>query len=727
MNHVRARWLAGLALILLAIAEPGFSQEVMWRQADGPFGGSVWAVAVNDNNHVFVGTDGGGVFRSTDGGNHWTDVGLRRLHVRALAIDAHGHLFAGTIFDGVFRSMDNGDTWTQLNSGFANTGTPESPRYTVSSLAIDGDGRIYAGTGEDIQHFAGAGVFRSTDDGEHWESVSPGFPNAIVPAIAIRPDGTVFAATIGHGLVRSGPGGQDWAQAEFESSNVTSVAVAPAGDLYAGVDGKVYRSGGGSTNWADTGLTGTGAGIQHLTVSSRGHVFAVTRGQGLYRSTNQGRTWKPVNSGLTTNSHQMIAFDSSGTCFLGGEGGVATSSDAGRHWVERNQGLASSNVRAFAVTSAGTVFAASEGGSNSVFRTYDLGASWTSLGFGGECSRALFVDRSEAVYLGTTVGCGGDGSYQFGIYRSRDGGRTWTPINGNLEHPSVSAIVVNQQGHIFLGTGDRETRGGGSGLYRSTDKGATWTKLDTGSASPEVWTLAIAADGSILAGTGQGIFRTADNGEHWDRADAGIPDGDIFAIITNPADGYSFAAAHGYGVLRSTDNGVSWTRLTRGLADLGGALSLAINAHGTVFVAGYGGAFRSDNAGDDWRAASDGWSNRQVNSIIVTPDGYLFAGGYANSAYRSNASTTLGDDAITITGAECQGRNFIVYGERFDDGAVVWMNGSPLDTDNVDTNGDTSRQLVVRKGCKRMPPGQPVTLQVRNADGRTSREFSYSR
>ena len=119
--------------------------------------------------------------------------------------------------------------------------------------------------------------------------------------------------------------------------------------------------------------------------------------------------------------------------------------------------------------------------------------------------------------------------------------------------------------------------------------------------------------------------------------------------------------------------------------------------------------------------------NRQVNSILVTPDGYLFAGGYANSAYRSNVSTTLADDAITITGAECQGRNFVVHGERFDDGAVVWMNGTPLDTDNVDTNGDISRQLVVRKGCKRMPAGQLVTLKVRNTDGRTSRDFSFSR
>jgi ligand-binding sensor domain-containing protein len=138
-----------------------------WAQTNGPRGGDVIASATNASGHVFVGTQGGGVFRSTDNGETWTGVnnGLTATNVRALAINSASHIFAGT-FGGAFRSTDNGDSWTPVNNGL------EFP--FVISLAINSSGDIFAGT------FEGGGVYRSTDNGDNWTLVDNGLTNTYV-------------------------------------------------------------------------------------------------------------------------------------------------------------------------------------------------------------------------------------------------------------------------------------------------------------------------------------------------------------------------------------------------------------------------------------------------------------------------------------------------------------------------------------------------------------------
>src|SRR6266480_7345874 len=79
-----------------------------WAQTNGPQGGDGIALATNPSGHVFVGTQGGGIFRSSDNGETWAAVnnGLTDTNVRALAINAAGHIFGGTWSSGVFRSTD---------------------------------------------------------------------------------------------------------------------------------------------------------------------------------------------------------------------------------------------------------------------------------------------------------------------------------------------------------------------------------------------------------------------------------------------------------------------------------------------------------------------------------------------------------------------------------------------------------------------------------------------
>ncbi len=95
------------------------SQTNFWKQTSGPGGGSGLTLVINSNGHLFVGTDGGGVFGSTDNGSNWIGVntGLMNTDLLCLAINSSGHLFAGT-WGGVFRSTDNGANWTVLTPRF---------------------------------------------------------------------------------------------------------------------------------------------------------------------------------------------------------------------------------------------------------------------------------------------------------------------------------------------------------------------------------------------------------------------------------------------------------------------------------------------------------------------------------------------------------------------------------------------------------------------------------
>jgi photosystem II stability/assembly factor-like uncharacterized protein len=99
----------------------------------------VHSLAFNSNGHLFAGTSGLGVFRSTDNGSHWTSTGLTGKFVTSLAVNSVGILFAGTNADGVFRSSQTTvhvkQTENRLPSAFAleqNYPNPFNPATTIS-------------------------------------------------------------------------------------------------------------------------------------------------------------------------------------------------------------------------------------------------------------------------------------------------------------------------------------------------------------------------------------------------------------------------------------------------------------------------------------------------------------------------------------------------------------------------------------------------------------------
>jgi hypothetical protein len=153
-----------LALTILLLC---FRASAQWVQTNGPYGGNIRCI-VGSGTNLFAGTQGSGVYRSTNGGTWWsavnaglTDHSGTSSSVFALALSPDGtggtNLFAGTEGDGVFRSTNNGSTWTWTSSGLTYT--------SVLSIVISGP-NLFAG-------IVGGGVYRSTNNGTNWNRVGP--------------------------------------------------------------------------------------------------------------------------------------------------------------------------------------------------------------------------------------------------------------------------------------------------------------------------------------------------------------------------------------------------------------------------------------------------------------------------------------------------------------------------------------------------------------------------
>lgn len=115
-------------------------------------------------------------------------------------------------------------------------------------------------------------------------------------------------------------------------------------------------------------------------------------------------------------------------------------------------------------------------------------------------------------------------------------------------------------------------------------------------------------------------------------------------------------------------------------------------------------------------------------TVTTTPDVSpgtfeIGIGGTAGLRVHTQTGTVVISGPL-ITSAEVVGKHLYVHGESFDEGAKILLDGAKLKkTSNDESNPATV--LIARKGGKKIAPGQTVTLQVRNADGRLSNELTY--
>jgi hypothetical protein len=252
----------------------------IYRSADGEnwtrinndmFTGFIWTLAVNDDGHIFAGTEQG-IYRSTDNGNTFALVGMVGKDIRTIVADAN-ILYAGAWGHGVFKSLDNGVTWTEKNNGLTN--------LSVNSMVVDSGSNLYVAS-------FGAGVFKSNNGGDDWSQLDIGYD--YVWTLGIASTDILYAGTYGDGLYRSGDFGISWGKVE---SGLTAYFIYA---ITVDLNDIVYIS-----SWAngvfvsvdDIGASWTTLGLGGLGVSS---VMINMQSEDLYAGTSDGAIFKKVAS-----------------------------------------------------------------------------------------------------------------------------------------------------------------------------------------------------------------------------------------------------------------------------------------------------------------------------------------------------------------------------------------------------------------------------------------------
>lgn len=369
------------------------------------------------------------------------------------------------------------------------------------------------------------------------------------------------------------------------------------------------------------------------------------------------------------------------------------------------------------------------------------GLEWRELGpfRGGWSTMAVGVPTKPDLFYFT--GAGG------GVWRSNDAGRTWTPLFQHGPAASVGSIAVapSNPDVIYIGTGQPEPRydiAAGQGVFKSTDGGATWTSLglaDTryiGSIwvdpnNPDV--VLVGAQGHFFGPSNtRGLYRSTDGGKTWSQplkinSWTGVVD-----IASDPKDPHViFASAWqaeqypwqsyftpvagpGSAIYKSIDDGVTWKKLSGGGWPQGplGRIGIAVTdtAHGTRIYADIdsksaGGLWRSDDGGAHWsrvnkETAFTSWYASRLTVAPNDPDTIYTVG-------QSIRRCAKGGTACEIFKGAPGG----------DDYHFVWIN--PLHPDHMITASDQGTVVSVDGGATwsswyNQPTGQFYHLAADN-------------
>jgi len=247
-------------------------------------------------NNIYIGTDGNGVYYSSNDGNNWfsASTGLANLYIKALAINGN-NIFAGTN-TGVYLSSNYGNSWNAVNTGLTYT--------NINTLAIIGN-NIFAGTN--------IGVFLSTNYGNNWIAVNTGLTSIFITSLTVCGN-NLFAGTT-NGLFFTSNNGTTWSSAGLQNNWITKLT-SNSNIVYAvNNHNNVSVSSNNGNSWAQYS---TNFGAIYSLVADSNIILASTLHE-VYISLNNGSSWINANNGIPLNYYVKAIAKKGNSIYIGSQ------------------------------------------------------------------------------------------------------------------------------------------------------------------------------------------------------------------------------------------------------------------------------------------------------------------------------------------------------------------------------------------------------------------------
>lgn len=303
-------------LFIIFLLNPILSlkSQDFWEQLYFPDTADILNIAVNDQGYIFCGT-ATGIYRSMDTGVTWETIGMTDTIINSMAINENGDVYAGNdqteYHSGLFRSSNNGQSWESL--------VPDIGVYGNISCILPMGDTIFANIG------MRSNLIRSTNNGLSWSLVfSSDNTSEYISDIAQSGTGDIYISlmcffpNIG-GVYKSVNLGDTWEYVGLINHQVYSLEFNSNDDLFIGVwSDFVYATGGfyvlynGSDEIEELLF---GPTVADLVINSDNDIYFADVPSGIIRSQDNGQTFEYVNEGLSGTTGRM-SIDSQGFIYL---------------------------------------------------------------------------------------------------------------------------------------------------------------------------------------------------------------------------------------------------------------------------------------------------------------------------------------------------------------------------------------------------------------------------
>ncbi len=293
---------------------------------------------------------------------------------------------------------------------------------------------------------------------------------------------------------------------------------------------------------------------------------------------------------------------------------------------------------------------------------------------------AMATDGNDRLFIGSVDN----------IYYTDNNGANWN-AGTNWPGHAIKCLAVNDVNIVFAGTFSE-------GMYRSTDGGTTYTEINNGLSYLNVWCIFIIDEDELLVGTPGGIFKSADNGDNW--APLGNISYDVQAIVIDEND-YLYAGTHGEGVFKSENNGITWNAVNNGIPDSSQVTAMAAVPLGGVLAAFFPeGVYRTTDQGASWVEFNEGlpFADKSASERGPSVVGFVFVLGilmliiYYMGMYWINFAAAIliwaalfsGLPMNPTTSSITSNTNNDVYIGTYDQG--LYKNALPVNIEEINEN-----------------------------------------
>ena len=628
-------------------------------QGPGNIGGRINTIAVHptDPDIIYVGAAAGGVFKTADGGQSWVPVfdDFSFLAIGDIVISPHNPnvVYVGTgdvnisgypaIGDGIYKSADGGQSWTHL--GLAE-------QSIISSIIIDPTDSmtIFVGTmGIPFERNSQRGLYRSKNGGQSWSQVlyvsdqagiidmvqDPVYPDIIYAASwdRIRNNQESTISGNGGGIWKTTDNGDNWQRLTgggFPSGQLGRVGLAVDSSTAfminavvvgtnANVEG-VYRSLDAGNSWnnitsdLDPGaLGGFGWYFGKIRVNPANPSEIYVLGVQLHKTDNSGTSWFESdppwwNYIVHADKHDLV-FGPGGVIYLATDGGLYRSMDNGSSWTDAENipntqfYRVATNPHEPGVYYGGAQDNGSTGGNQSIINF------WPRI-FGGDGFQMAFdPDSSNIFYAQTQNG---------GLYFTRDGGSSFQQnFNGIDESDRVNWDAPFMLSHFNPRTQYTATYR----VYKNVNgPGGAWDSISPDLTDglifhPRFHTVSTLHESPqneqiLYAGTTDGnVWITPNGGLNWIDISDSLPDRYVTSVKASPTDSSTAFVTHsGYKyndffphIHKTINYGASWTDISGNLPPLAiNDVYIYPTDDNIIFVATDGGVYATINGGQNW-------------------------------------------------------------------------------------------------------------------------------